>query len=169
MRFNLYFLILTLVLWGSAACNSPEAKRKKEATLLRIHLEADERAGRSREVPVFRSRPVLVTIDREPVLDEGYVLAAAVMDQPGGGHAIQLQFDRQGTWLLERASVTHKGKRAVIHAQFGESRWLAAPILTHHMQNGLLTFTPDATREESERIVRGLNNVARKIQKKKSW
>jgi hypothetical protein len=32
-----------------------------------------------------------------------------------------------------------------------------------------LTFTPDATREEADQIVLGLNNVAEKIQGKLGW
>jgi hypothetical protein len=32
--------------------------------------------------------------------------------------------------------------------------------MNERILDGTLTFTPDATREETERIVRGLNNVA---------
>ena len=49
--------------------------------------------------------------------------------------------------------------------RFGELRWLAAPILQQRIRDGLLVFTPDATREEAERIVRGLKNVAKTVQK----
>jgi hypothetical protein len=32
-----------------------------------------------------------------------------------------------------------------------------------------MRFTPDATREEADRFVRGLNNLARKIERKENW
>ena len=51
-------------------------------------------------------------------------------------------------------------------SQFGEMRWLAAPMITRQIQDGIFVFTPDASREEAERIVRGVNNVVAKLNKK---
>jgi hypothetical protein len=45
-----------------------------------------------------------------------------------------------------------------------ESRWLAAPVIPRRISNGVLTFTPDASREEADLIAIGLNNVAKKVQ-----
>ena len=67
-------------------------------------------------------------------------------------------------------------RRLAIAAQFGEKevqmRWLAAPVIRKRVTDGILAFTPDASREETELIVRGLNNVAVKLgnqpKKKKS-
>jgi hypothetical protein len=39
-------------------------------------------------------------------------------------------------------------------------RWVAAPTMTERIADGRLVFAPDATREEAERIVHGLNRVA---------
>jgi hypothetical protein len=41
---------------------------------------------------------------------------------------------------------------------------MAAPEIIAKNSSGRLVFTPDATREEADRMVRGLNNVAKKIE-----
>ena len=51
----------------------------------------------------------------------------------------------------------------MVHTVTTEARWLAAPRISQRIKDGVLVFTPDATREEAERIVRGLNNVAIKL------
>jgi hypothetical protein len=57
-----------------------------------------------------------------------------------------------------------------VFCKFGrDPRWLAAPQITKHLSAGVFTFTPDATREEAERIVTGLNNVAEKVKKDSKW
>jgi hypothetical protein len=40
-----------------------------------------------------------------------------------------------------------------------ESAWLAAVLIKDRIPNGQFRFTPDATRQESNRIVRGLRNI----------
>jgi murein DD-endopeptidase MepM/ murein hydrolase activator NlpD len=42
-----------------------------------------------------------------------------------------------------------------------DGRWLAAPIITRRISNGVLVFTPDCSREEADQLVLGLNNVAK--------
>jgi preprotein translocase subunit SecD len=92
-----------------------------------------------------------------------------VVDDPLGGFEFTIQFDRQGTRLLEQYSTASKGKRIAVFSYFGnpkepgkgEVRWLAAPVVRERITDGIFTFTPDASREEAERIARGLNNVAR--------
>ena len=84
-----------------------------------------------------------------------------------------MQFDRHGSWLLEQYSTQNLGRHFAIFSQFAappdqklnQGRWLAAPKLTQRITNGVLTFAPDATREEAEQIVVGLNNVAKKLHK----
>jgi hypothetical protein len=103
-------------------------------------------------------------------LTEARVTEARVVDGVGG-FAIRLQFDRQGTWLLESNSTANRGRRFAIFCVFNDlqnpkvvvGRWLAAPMITR-ITNGVLQFTPDATLEEAHQIVRGLNNVAKKLQ-----
>jgi preprotein translocase subunit SecD len=112
-------------------------------------------------------------VQKSPVLDERYVKEAKVVDVRGG-FALQFQLDRQGTWLLEQISAQNPGRHLAIFSQFAEppkeplnkGRWLAAPSINYRISNGVLVFTPDATREEAEQIVIGLNNVAKKLQDK---
>ena len=42
-------------------------------------------------------------------------------------------------------------------------------MITKVISNGRFVFAPDATREEAERIVRGLNNMAKKLKTKDNW
>ena len=53
----------------------------------------------------------------------------------------------------------------MIFSEFGQARWLAAPMINKRISDGNYVFTPDATREEAERIVRGVNNVIKSIAK----
>jgi len=169
MAFN-FFLVVAAGALLSGCATGEEHKKKKELSNIRIHIEADQGSGdRSSAVSVHRAAPILLNVERDPVLDEHNVIAAMVVDQPGGLFSIQLQFDRQGSWLLERASVVNGGKHFVIFSYFGETRWIAAPQIVGKNSSGRLTFTPDATREEAERLVRGLNNVAQKLKTRENW
>jgi len=165
--FNGFLALVALALLAGCA-TSEERQRKKELSNLRIHVESDQQSDHSSAVSVIRSAPMLINIDREPILVENQVRAAMVVDQPGG-FAIQIQFNRQGGWILERTTVVNKGRRLVIFGQFDQARWLAAPLITSKNSSGTLTFTPDATREEEERFVRGLNNMAHKIERRENW
>lgn len=161
----LWVLVLALV----AGCGTPEErKHRKERSTVRIHVQSDSSTDKSSAVSIIRSAPMMLNIEREAVLDESHVLAAMVVDQPGG-HAIEIHFNQRGSWLLEHTSVASRGKHLAIFAQFGPSRWLAAPLITGKNTGGRLRFTPDATREESERFVRGLNNLVHKMERRENW
>jgi hypothetical protein len=47
-----------------------------------------------------------------------------------------------------------------------ESGWLAAVLIRQRISSGVFRFTPDATRAEGARIVRGLRNVIARSQNK---
>lgn len=51
-------------------------------------------------------------------------------------------------------------------AQPRQSAWLAAVLVHSRIANGTFVFTPDASRSEGIRIVRGLKNVIQKAAKK---
>ena len=160
MKIRLLWFNLFLLLVLATGCAA--TKTKMEKSTLRLHFEIDEASsGRSASVPIFRANPIYLNVEREMVCDERNVIGATVVDQPGG-FAIQILFDRQGAWLLEQATLTHKGRHLAIFSHFGEARWLAAPVINGYITNGKLVFTPDATREEADRIVRGLNNGGKK-------
>ena len=164
-RFNIYLLLSCCLLLASG-CQTSGSKNKKELSILRLHLEVNpDGTDRNEQVPIYREKPMLVNVEKKPFIDEGRVAKAAIVEDLRG-FAIQIQFDRQGTWLLEQYSTANKGRQIAIFSQFGEARWLAAPVISQRITNGLFTFTPDATREEAERIVLGLNNVAREIKKR---
>ena len=162
------FLVVVVLAVATGCLTSEERQRKKELSNIRVHVESDSQADQSSAISVIRAAPVRFNIDREPVLDEHNVAVARVVDQIAG-FAIDVQFDRQGSWILERTTVVHKGKHLAIHSYFGEERWLAAPVIPGRNSTGHLTFTPDCTREEAERMVRGLNNTVRKLQRKENW
>ena len=162
-RFNTYLLVAALVV-ALAGCQSASEKREKQIARLQLHLEAGRGAGdRSETAVISRTAKVLLNVDKTPFLDEGE-LAAAQLVEARGGFTIAIQFGERGTWMLEQFSSTNPGRHVAISAQFGEklkeTRWLAAPQITRRISNGVLVFTPDASREEAEEIVRGLNNVA---------
>jgi len=91
----------------------------------------------------------------------------AVLVDWQGTFDIQVKFDWHGTLVLDNVTTSNPGRRIAVFSQFGkEGRWLAAPRPERRISDGTLTFTPDATREEAERIVRGINNLAAKIKKK---
>ena len=117
---------------------------------------------------MLRASPIPVEIEREPFLDESLIAEATVVDTIAG-FDIRLQLTRRGSWILENTTVAHRGRRVAIAAEFGEFRWLAAPVIQHPVSNGLLVFTPDATREEAESIVNGLNKVIQRTRSKTDY
>jgi hypothetical protein len=108
----------------------------------------------------------MVTVNRSPFLTEADVEAASIVEATGG-FEIRLQFiDPHGVRMLELVTTSYKGQRIAIFSQFSDARWLAAPQITRRITDGTLVFTPDATQAETERIVRGLNNVVRERKKR---
>jgi len=138
-------------------------KRDKETTAIRLYLEADaSNAGRSRTVLILREHPTPMQIADSAFLDERFVEAASVLDW-NGSFLIQIKFDWHGALMLGNVTTGNPGRHIAIESSFGQQRWLAAPAIQRRMTDGLITFTPDATREEADRIVRGLNNLAKKV------
>jgi hypothetical protein len=162
MRLNTYLVVGALLVLG-AGCSTPEKKRDKELSTLRVHLEAA--LDGTKLIQPVAVLGVPVNIETSPFLSEMDVESAKVVDILGG-FALQVQFNRHGMWTLEEYSSTARGRHFAIFSQFGldnkTARWLAAPLIEQRITNGVLTFIPDATREEGEEIVRGLNNVAAK-------
>lgn len=168
-RFNLYLLAALLVTIAAACgCRSAEErKQRRMLSTLRLHLEANRDGTQADEaVPVYRARPAWVRIAKNPFLTEANVSEAAVVDAVGG-FALRVQFNREGKTLLNQYTAINRGRRMAIFSQFGnelkEARWLAAPVISRHITDGVLIFTPDATRAEAAEIALGLNNVSRKV------
>jgi preprotein translocase subunit SecD len=169
------FLVLALLLISSlcgAAENEKkqdEPNQKKQASTLGLFLEVNQNmADHAQQVPLFRAKPVKVNVEKEAFLNEGNLDQASVLDQDGVV-LIKVQFDKRGSWLLENITASNPGKRIAIFSQFSEGRWLAAPLISRRIGDGVLVFTPDANRQEADRIVRGLNNVAAKVKKQNKF
>jgi preprotein translocase subunit SecD len=165
-RFNTYLLLL-MVLAFFGGCKTDEKDKKIGA--IYIHMQAPP-LGNSETVNVLRSTPVMIHITHDPILTEINLLGAKVVNEQGG-FAIALQFDEDGSLVLEEYSASNSGRHFAIYGQWGDlktdGRWLAAPAITHRINDGVLTFTPDCSREEANQLVAGLNVVAKKTQKKK--
>ncbi len=170
LAFNTYLLAAALLL----GCKTPQEKKslaeskrqKKELSTIRFHLEAEgDATGRAEPVPILRAAPILVNVIKDSFLDERDVLKATLVDTVGG-FVIQIQLDDHGRFVLDTVTTSNKGKRLAIMTEATDRRWLAAPVMTRRITDGVITFTPDATREEALRIIRGLNNTSLKIRKK---
>jgi len=161
--------VLGLVVGCQTGSVSTKKKADKEASTLRLHVTVyPDGSGRSIMVPIYRAAPTMVNVEKTPVLNEGDLAQAAVTNILGG-FSIYLQFNERGTRILEMTTVANRDQRLAIFSQFGDARWLAAPVITQRITNGVLLFTPDATRAEAERIVRGLNNVAAEMKKQEPF
>jgi preprotein translocase subunit SecD len=162
------FLALVLAAAAGTGCELtskayPDSSKKEQSTI-RFYLESNAYEGMgTHKVQVIRGTPVEITVEKETVLDERDVARARVISTPGSGYAIAIEFTTHGQLVLGMESANNKGRRLAIYSEWGEARWLAAPVIRRPIEDGVFAFSPDATREESERIVRGLNNVAVKF------
>jgi len=166
LRFNIY-LLLCGVLVALTSCQTPESKRKQQLATLRIHLESNvEMANLTEVVSVSRAVPMTVNVIKSPFMNES-MLASASLIEDHGGFSLKLEFNNFGRTILEQYSGTYQGQRFAIRSQFGVEpdavdRWIGAPRIPRRIKDGVLIFTPDATRAEAEQIVLGLNNHAEK-------
>src|SRR5262249_39514873 len=143
---------------------------EKQLSTFQLHQEMNpDPMGRTQQIAVYREHPVSFTVSKEPFLNQGNVKEAKVIDVMGG-FALRIEFDQEGSMLLEQYSSASRGRHIAAFSQWGDSpqvklnqgRWLAAPKIQTHITDGVFIFTPDATREEAEQIALGLNNVAKK-------
>ena len=168
-RFNIYLVLLVVL---AAGCKTAESKHEKEVSTLQLRQEANpDPTGRTEQIAVYREHPVKFTVSRAPFLTESKVKEAKVIDVVGG-FALRIAFDKEGAMLLEEYTAATRGRHIAVFSQWVEApdlkpnagRWLAAPKIQTHITDGVFIFTPDATREECEKIAHGLNDVARDLQ-----
>ena len=169
-QLNPYLLLLVVAL--AAGCKSPEERKRDQAiSTFRLHLEGNPDGNQS--TAVIQIAGVELRVNNASFLDETSVTNAAVVDTRDGGFAIRVQYDPHGTLVLDSVTSENRGRRIAVFTQYGvrkleHRRWLAAPYGAP-ITDGVLIFTPVATREESEEIVLGLNNVAKKISKRNRY
>ena len=167
-RFNTYLFLLAVAL--SVGCKTTEERRRDKAiTTFRLHLETSR--GDTGSNAIIEIAGAQLYVNNAPFLDETSVTNAAVVDTRDGGFAIQVQYDRHGTLVLDAVTTENRGRHLAIFTQFGpgkleQKRWLGAPYISSSIAGGVLIFTPNSTRAEAEQVVQGLNNVAKKLKKK---
>jgi len=150
----------------ASGCSGLFHHKKEQVGILRVHIESESSAqGQTKSITVLRSQPVLINIFTDPVLTEADVLSARLLDTPGG-FAVEIKLDETASWRLEQYTAINPGKHLVVFAQWSDKkddgRWLAAPIIVRRMASGTLLFTPDASHEEMQKWVEGLNITAKK-------
>jgi preprotein translocase subunit SecD len=164
-RFNIY-LFAGMALLLTCGCDYFRPKEKREVATVSLHLEEDPDGLRDiGPISVYRSSPVFVSVNKVAFMDSRQLESASVVDEPGGLFSVRLKFDWEGTAILDSTTSSNPGRRIAIDGDFKEKRWLAAPLIRRRISDGVLTFTPDMTHEEAERLVRGLNNVAEEMKK----
>lgn len=168
--FNIY-LTVALALVPATGCKSFGNKKKnKDKALIQLHQESSTGGASDTEtIPIFREHPIYVTVDKEPFLDSADVTEAKVLEDMGS-FVIQLRFNWRGQQILGGVTTANRDRRIAIYCAFSkdkqkETRWLASPVITKPINNGIFTFTPDCTRAEADTIVKGLNFEAAEIKK----
>jgi len=90
---------------------------------------------------------------------------------------VEVKFEEIAGWRLEQSSSANPGKHLAIFAQWPDKpgddkkaagRWLAAPLILRRIATATLVFAPDASREEMDKWVAGLNLAAQKNAGRKS-
>src|ERR1039457_669064 len=115
-RFNLFLVFMAM----AVLCGCQTDQKNKEVSALRVHLEAGSNGSSTSEtisVPP-RDDPVLITIEKEPILTEANIIASKVIETQGG-IALQIQFDESSSLMLEQYSAANPGKHFVIFGQWG--------------------------------------------------
>lgn len=151
-------LVLAIVL--AAGCAS-RAKHDEKLSAVRLHLEVNPQMERKNMIAtVLRSQPVKLTVAEEPFLSEVDLESAEIVTEDDTP-ALRLKFDDSGSRLLGNVTAVNLGKRIAVMALWPQPRWLAAPMISKRITNGVFTFTPDADIDECRRIVDGLNLVVK--------
>src|SRR5687768_16248521 len=92
LRFNM--ILAAFMLMGGGCKSTEEKKKSKEAAALHFHLETNA-DGTHHNFPttVYRGSPLRIQVQREPVLDEGFMQKAEVVAADEfGNFAIKITF-----------------------------------------------------------------------------
>lgn len=169
---NSFLTLLGLALF--AGCASPSGSEDEKApkdayAVVQVYGESSGSPDwRSRKIEIVRSAPITMNINSEAFIDERDVARAQVVDSVGG-FAIVIELTSHGLMALNMETASLRGRRMAVFGRWNEkkvskARWLAAPMITRPIENGVIAFTPDCTREEADIFVLGLNNVAIKLE-----
>ncbi len=164
---RLLWLAPALMLLAASALAQEKTKGKekkpKDPEFLRVYFESPrDTTSRAMEARVGRSSPMVITVEKLPILSESHIKIVEVVSGEGGS-SLRITFNRMGRRLLENYTATGIGRRLVLQTQFDEeARWLGAPRITRRISDGILLFAPDATPEELDRLVRGVTKWVKK-------
>ena len=167
-RINFYLFALNTLLLvalalapGLGCAERDQHGHKLKPAQLRLHLEsAQDVPERLTTVTMGRAAPFSYSVAKGQFLKDDQIVAAA-LTEVAGLYSIKIKLDRQGETILNQLSSANSGKRIAVWADFGEVRWIGSVLIEKRITNGELTFTPDTTREEAEKIVDGVNYLAK--------
>jgi preprotein translocase subunit SecD len=166
-RFNIYLWLSLSLIMAAGGChtaNNEKKAPKKGYALLRLHLEVNlDGTDKNGTVMVGRRTAFPVTVNKLAFIEASHLGRVSLLDDDHGGFKMKVQLNRQGTWLLEQYTVANKGRRIAVFAELEDFHWIAAPLITQRISDGVFTFTPDVSREEAEKLVLGLNQAVKKI------
>ncbi len=179
--FNTYLAVsLALLALASLGCKTAEERRRDHThTTLWLHLETSAYSPDTNHVMAVQIAGANLRCDSRPFLTEADVQGAAIVPAPEGGQSLRIEFSDHGRMVLDALTSQHRLQRILVFTQFGlvykssksktqvKKRWLAAPRITRRITDGVAVFTADATPEELDQLVLGLNNVAK--ENRKPW
>ncbi len=143
-------------------------KKKKPLKYFRVHVESRrDLPERTVLAKLHSDETVQVPVEKLPALNESHLKRAALIEEPGG-YLVQFQFDSVGTKLLEAHSAAANGRHFAVAVDIdGETRWIAILLIRRRLSEGVLSFSPAASREDMDRLVRDLNKEIDR--KRKQW
>ncbi|HSH96348.1 MAG TPA: hypothetical protein VK968_19530 [Roseimicrobium sp.] len=165
--FNIY-LLCALMCLPMGCASSSKKKKGKERAILRIHLQAQLQTSalaNSTPISVYREKPVLIDVENDPVIFEVHIEKVEVIDEMGA-FSIRVTLNRQGTWLLQNITAQRRNSHMAILGVYKDIRWLGAPYIDRTITDGIITFTPDATRAEADEFVKRLNETLKEVKDK---
>lgn len=155
----------TAIAAPAAATNAPastkgkKAKKPKPLKFIRVHVEArHDLPERSLTAQIGKdSTRMKINVEKLPILNETHVEAVALLEQIGG-FQIRIKFNSIGAKILESYTAAAVGRHlAIVIDVDEEAKWIALPLIRTRIGDGVLAFSPDASREIADRLVTGLN------------
>jgi hypothetical protein len=191
--FNIFLLtLLAVVTGGCQAMHMGGLDMSQEYSTLRIYLESAKGGSSGGNMVLVTRAKIPMYVNPEPFLTEDDLAKATLVDNADGTYDIRVQFNDHGALVLDMNTSSSPGRSLIIFSQWpprGWSEpknqkeadaqktaeadpakprakgWLSAVLIRKGMTEGSFQFTPDASRQEAERIVRGLNNMVKTINK----
>ncbi len=165
-RINIYLGIALGCLLFMGCKTTDQKKQGKDATTIQLFIENINTVAEKRSVTIGQQPKIQIQVTPTPFADTADIKEVEIVDVDNlGGFAIRLTFNDHGKLVLDTVTTSSKGLRMPVMVAYTEIRWLGAPIIKRRISDGSLVFTPDCTRAEAERIVRGLTNVIKKLSK----